>query len=291
MAAHEEYEDLLALNALDALDAAERALLDAHLATCPACLARAGELRDAVAPLAYLVDPVEPPIAVRTRLLEALGARSEPRKSDAPHEQQILSRITPSSESNVVQFPVNSEHKRRYVERFALIAAAISIAVLGVALLLASRRAEELENQIARERIRIEEQARELNTERETRSLLTAPDNYTAILAGTPEAPRARAKLAVDPRTKRAVLFARDLPPAPAGKQYQLWFIAGKNVLPGGVFTPDATGSATLEDRVPAAAGEVTKQAAARIIFAVTLEPAGGTTSPTGAKYLISSAS
>lgn len=190
-----------------------------------------------------------------------------------------------------MQFPVGSERKSRYVERFALIAAAITIAILGFALLRASRRAGELEAQVARERIRIAEQARELNTERETRSLLAAPDSYTAVLAGTSEAPRARAKIAMNPRTKRAMLFARDLPPAPAGKQYQLWFIAGENVLPGGVFTTEADGSAVLDDRVPAAAGQVTEQAAARMIFAVTLEPAGGTDSPTGAKYLVSSAS
>lgn len=287
VAAHEEYEDLLALNALDALDAADRERLDAHLATCPACRARAEELRYAVAPLARLVDPVEPPAELRGRLLEAVRARPHDETDARPSHGRIASQ----DKSNVVQFPVRSERKGRYFERFALIAAAITIAILGVALFKASRRAEDLENQVARERIRIEEQARELNRERETRSLLAAPDSYTAVLSGTPEAPRARARIAMNPQTKRAVLFARDLPPAPAGKQYQLWFIAGENVLPGGVFTTDADGSAVLDDRVPPAAGQVTAQSAARMVFAVTLEPAGGTASPTGAKYLVSSAS
>ena len=291
MAAHEEYEDLLALDALDALDAADRVRLDAHLATCPECRAHAEELRYSVAPLAYFVDPVEPPVEIRARVLEVVRVRPNARASDDADARLSHERVASQDKSNVVQFPVQSKRERGYIERFALIAAAITIAILGVALFRASRRAEDLENQIARERSRIEEQARELNRERETRSLLAAPDSYTTTLTGTPEAPRARARIAMNPATKRAVLFARDLPPAPSGKQYQLWFIAGESVLPGGVFTTDADGSAVLDDRVPAAAGQVTAQSAARMVFAVTLEPAGGTTSPTGAKYLVSSAS
>jgi anti-sigma-K factor RskA len=92
----------------------------------------------------------------------------------------------------------------------------------------------------------------------------------------------ASAKVALDPQTGRAMLFAYNLPPAPAGKAYQLWFISDiKHPVPGGVFNPDAQGRAVLRDQAP----EAGRSAA---VFAVTLEPSGGVAAPTGEKYLLS---
>jgi anti-sigma-K factor RskA len=98
-------------------------------------------------------------------------------------------------------------------------------------------------------------------------------------------AARARARLTFDERTGRAMFMAADLPPAPAGKAYQLWFIAeGKPPMPGSVFQTDASGHAEMHDIVP-------PEGRHAAIFAVTLEPAGGTSTPTGEMYLKSSAS
>jgi anti-sigma-K factor RskA len=80
------------------------------------------------------------------------------------------------------------------------------------------------------------------------------------------------------------VLLADNLPPAPAGKAYQLWFIVGDKPQPGTVFTPDATGHAEVRDQAPAAGRNAT-------VFAVTLEPSGGVSAPTGDKYLLGAAS
>jgi len=97
-------------------------------------------------------------------------------------------------------------------------------------------------------------------------------------LSGTPEATSATAKLTYD-NTGRALLVTNGLPRAPAGKEYQLWFIVGGKPLPGKTFNPDNTGRGTSTDQVPDAA----RNAA---VFAVTLEPAGGVSAPTGAIYL-----
>ncbi|HEX8423325.1 MAG TPA: anti-sigma factor, partial [Pyrinomonadaceae bacterium] len=105
-------------------------------------------------------------------------------------------------------------------------------------------------------------------------------------LSGTKVAERARARLTFDARTGRAMLMAADLPPAPTGKAYQLWFIAeGKPPMPGSVFQPDARGHAEMHETIPP---EGRSDAA---VFAVTLEPAGGVSAPTGEMYLKSSAS
>ena len=79
----------------------------------------------------------------------------------------------------------------------------------------------------------------------------------------------------------RAILMAKNLPAPPAGKAYQLWFIAGGKPMPGKVFTTDASGAGTLTDSMPSAAMNSP-------IFAITLEPENGVQAPTGAIYLSS---
>src|SRR5205814_116823 len=77
------------------------------------------------------------------------------------------------------------------------------------------------------------------------------------------------------------LLVAADLPPPPAGKVYELWAIAGGKPLPAGLFTVDAEGKGSLA--VAPLSGVATVE-----VFAVTLEPAEGVQSPTGAMYLAS---
>lgn len=122
------------------------------------------------------------------------------------------------------------------------------------------------------------QQNRELRRENQFFELLTAPGSRVAELSGTAEASSATAKLAYD-TNGRAFLIANGLPRAPEGKEYQLWYIVDNKPLPGKTFAPDSSGNGKLEDQVPAAA----RRAA---IFAITLEPAGGVRSPTGAIYL-----
>jgi len=69
---HEEYKDLLALEALHSLDEAEASLLHEHLATCDECCRELIELHDAAALLALSVDKIAPPETLRARILDSL---------------------------------------------------------------------------------------------------------------------------------------------------------------------------------------------------------------------------
>jgi len=122
------------------------------------------------------------------------------------------------------------------------------------------------------------QQNRELRRQNQFAELLTAPGSRIAELSGTNEAPGSTAKLAYD-KNGRAFLIANGLPQAPEGKEYQLWYIVDNKPLPGKTFATDNSGHGRLEDQVPEAA----RQSA---IFAITLEPAGGVRTPTGAIYL-----
>jgi type II secretory pathway pseudopilin PulG len=169
---------------------------------------------------------------------------------------------------------------------FGALAASLAVAALLLSLLTLWQRNARLQEEIARLSANAEQSAQELARTRADRELLAAPEAHTATLAGTKMAARARARLTFDERTGRAMLMAADLPPAPKGFAYQLWFIAeGKPPMPGSVFQTDANGHAEMHDIVPP---EGRRSAA---VFAVTLEPASGTNAPTGEMYLKSSAS
>ena len=71
---HEEFKELLALEAAGALEAGERGPLEEHLSSCAECRAELREMTDAVAALAYTVAPVAPPAHLRARVLERVRA-------------------------------------------------------------------------------------------------------------------------------------------------------------------------------------------------------------------------
>lgn len=109
--------------------------------------------------------------------------------------------------------------------------------------------------------------------------LAKTPGAKVSELRGVDLGAGATATLAYD-KTGQAILMADKLPNVPRGKAYQLWFIVGKNPpMPGKTFAPDSAGKGVLKDQMP-------KEAVDSAIFAITLEPEGGSTAPTSPIYL-----
>lgn len=295
---HDDYREMLALDALDALDADDRRALGEHLSTCAECRAEADEMRGVAAMLAHTVAPVPASDQLRARILASIGTHVAATTGGITHPPADgAANASSVGASNVLAFekkPREGRHLMMSRAAFAsgAIAASLVIVALSVALALVWARSNRMQAELARLSARVNqteqqltEERRTLAQERETSALLTAPDARLAALAGTEAAPAARATLAFDPRTGRALLLASGLPPAPAGKAYQLWFIAGQRPpMPGKAFTTDTQGHATLSDQAPPEGFDAK-------IFAVTLEPAGGVPAPTGAKYLVGSVS
>lgn len=98
-------------------------------------------------------------------------------------------------------------------------------------------------------------------------------------LSGSDLAKSAGAFLLFDPSTKKAWLYAFNLPALPNGKVYQLWAVDEKPVS-AGVFALDAGQKARMLIKNMAEFPRMKK-------FAVTIEPDGGRPEPTGAIYLI----
>jgi len=256
---HDALRELIALHAIGALSGAERSAVESHLATCAEC---AQELR-AFAPvgmaLAQIAPQVDPPATLRAAILAA----AQPAK-------------TARTTSSIVPW---------------LAAAAMLAITVGMGFYMASlqRRIRALEGDLRAALLRVEDGERRVNVAMRAAadaqtpvSVLTAPDVRRIDLAGQAAAPSASAR-AFWSRSRGLVITAANLPPLPAGRIYQLWFVARPAPVSAGLLTPDAGGSLTTTLATPADVPNPTA-------LAVTIEPEGGVVSPTGAMYLVGAA-
>lgn len=284
---HEEYKELLAEHALGALDANEKRALEEHLSSCADCRALMAEWCDTAVALTYAAKPVEPSPALRSRLLENIhamkaGTAAPAAKLDSAKER--AGQTSPrAAATNVIHMPERARSRWGAVQKFGALAAALAFAAFILMLIVLWNRNRAMQADLARINRDLQTTQEQLRHEQEISRMFTAPDTLVATLSGTEMAPRAHARLAYN-KAGSAMMIVEGLPPAPAGKDYQIWFIAGGKPLPGGVFKPDAKGHVEMHDHLSAAA----MSAAA---FAITLEPQGGTPAPTGQKYLLGAAS
>jgi anti-sigma-K factor RskA len=240
--AHADYKEMLPAYALSALDAGEAQTLKEHLAECAECRQDLADWEKTASALALHAAPMEPSPAVRQRIMNA---------------------VREEKDSRVVPFAPARRNVWTSFGSLGAIAAVILFVALIVGLFV------------------LWQQNRKLREQNEIVELLTGPGSRLTELKGTAQAAGANAKLAYD-RNGRALLLANGLPPAPSGKEYQLWYIVGSNPpMPGKTFAPDNAGSGTLRDQLP-------QQARDSAVFAVTLEPAGGSSAPTSPIYLSS---
>lgn len=244
-----DLHDLAGAYAVDALDPAERQAFERHLANCSACRAEVSALRESAASLSH-VSAVAPPPALRNAVLEGiqrvrpLAAETVVATQDAGTAPGAGSPRHAADPGNVVQL-----RRRRVAVWLAGAAAAAAVAIGAVVW---SPWDTGSHRQVSA-----------------TQQVLQAKDaqRFTGTVAG------ARATIVRSPSLGRAVLVAENLPSAPVGKDYQLWYkVPGKGFVSAGVVHHDASGPLTFvlsgDARTATAAG-------------ITIEPTGGSPSPT----------
>jgi hypothetical protein len=265
---HSELRDLATLLPLGGLSPEDERKIEEHLlAGCEECeraLREGAQVADA---LAEGVPRVEPSPELRGRILAQVARE--------PQSRPATRRMAPPA-----------PRRRGVFVRRALVAAALAASVvaavgLGIEardlrgdLALASARIGELEEQIAGVAAERSAIARDLAAAERTVAELTAPATRTVALAGTPELPQASARAYFDPQARRHVLVVYDLPPAPEGRDYQLWVIAGGVPVSAGIVDAHGAGSRHEATSLPAMEGPVT--------IAITIEPDGGLPQPSG---------
>jgi len=259
MTSHETFDELAAVYAADALDGDDLIRFEAHLAEgCERCTVTLLESAEALARVALAGTPAVPPPAVKSALRQRVAA--DPRARRAPT-------------------------RASWVPWAAATAAVAAVAALITGGFVASRYEARLgqmarETAAVRERLQRNEAAlrEEVVVYRNAVELLRDPATRVVELRGAGPSPEASARM-IWHDTAGGQLFVANLPPAPAGKTYELWTLGGVAPQAAGTFQVDAAGRAT--HRVELAGAPASK-------FAVTLEPEPGVAAPTGPIVLAS---
>ena len=270
---HDAWRDEAALYALGALAGKERDAFEAHLATCAECAAEVRALDGVVTALPYATPLVDAPASLRARVLTAAGAPQA------------------SSRSTVTQMPAHTHIsvERAHISVNVAWLAAAALLVVSVALgayaVNLRQRVGGLEGQL-REAVnrldlteqRLAEATRAAERAQMRMAVLTSPDLKQVSLKGQPVAPRAAGR-AFWSRSNGLLFAANDLPPLPAGRTYQLWFLTPGAPVSAGLIKPDQNGRIAAAFDTPPGTPDPTG-------LAVSIEPEGGVPAPTGAIYL-----
>jgi anti-sigma-K factor RskA len=261
---HNELRELTGAYALGVLTDEERLALERHLPDCQACAAEVRETIMAANALGAGVTQIDPPPSLRARVLAA--ATAEGRAATPLPTTRVRSAVLP----------------------YGLAAAASIAAVsLGLYAMNLNARIQDLEGRLRLATAASDSMQKQLvvlradaDDAQRRYSILTAPDVRRINLAGVPPAPAASAQAFWSP-TQGLLLAGTNLPALPAGRVYQLWMVTPEQAALGvALLTPDAGGRVTTITPTPQG---VTRLAA----IAVTVEPAGGSPSPTGEKVLV----
>ncbi|WP_270264284.1 anti-sigma factor [Kocuria marina] len=265
--APDDLHDFSALYAVDALDPAERAAFESHLADCPPCRAEVARYGETTAQLAAAVAQ-DPPPALRTSVLDGIhGTLPVPARPDSaaattparpvakdPERESAKGSWGDRARSGRGSHVSLDALRRRY--RRVLVAAVSTALVPGVLAggwglgVQAEQRHQEL--------IVAQEQDRE-------NRLLAASDVTTRSM----DVGNRTGTLFVSRELNTAMFISNDLPSPGENNEYQLWLMDGDTPVPDAHFTGGRLRTWLNGDVAGADA------------VAMTIEPAGGSTTPT----------
>lgn len=248
----DEVRDLAAPFVLDALDADEVEAVRDHLASCAEPHPEVQELADVVPVLAESVPLVEPPPALKDRIMAAAAAEAPaPAVTRAPAVAAVPAPPTP--------IDAGGRRGRSFGTWLVGIAAGIAIvALLGWNVL--------LQAQLTQSRSYADGVAAVLR-------VASQPGSLTALL--TPQGAATATGLASVDVDGRMTMAVRDLAPTTGTEVYTAWVIGGDGTPRSlGDVRPASDGSATL------VAGGLPSEPG--MTLALTLEPTSGQTAPSG---------
>jgi hypothetical protein len=263
-----ELEEDGAALALDALEPVEREALEVHAQRCADCARELAELSAIAAQLALSLPQVDPPRALGQRILAAAErdrllasrAQAEPGPSHLLRAQPIAAGPA-------------------WLQRLAPLLSLASLVVAVIALVWGVT----LQAQLSGARLQLQDTTAQLDRLRgnyyAVASVLASPQMVVHELQTDPPAAGAACKIWVDPASGRGMLMARNLPPLPAERTYQVWLSNGSGRVTGGFLRPNDEGVYYVVLRPP---GRLTDYQG----LGVTVEPDGGSPAPTGQRVI-----
>lgn len=290
--AHEAFDGLAALYALGVLGAAERERFESHLEVCLDCVREVKSLLPVTHHLPLTPAPLDPPPALRERVLQEAGP-SRPDPPSAPSADPLA--IRPAPDPAPVPEPRRSGRALFWLTAFLFVAgsgaggwyaAALHRQIAG---LQEAADAEAAQAQI----LRLEAMVADLEAARreEVIAIAADPTVRSLSLTGQPLAPEAAGR-ALWTEAGRLAFLATGLPVPPEGAAYQIWFVMpGRPPDPAtGERRPEPLRAAVLAsagDGVAAATLEIPEAVTMPATMAVTVEPAGAEAGPGDEVYLL----
>lgn len=261
MNGHPQFEDF-DLYALGALDMDERREIETHIKGCGECAQKLAEARSRIAVLSLTVSSEAPPPRVKQQLMARVNA------------QAVERAVKKTPEKNESWW---STFWNKATAAWALAAVCAAVAVFfAVTSYRLSGTVEQYRAEAASQRAAVTRANAILG-------LLNAKNTVGVTLTALPEKPQPTGRVLYHPNYG-LLFYAQNLPAAPADRVYQLWLVPTKgNPISAGVFEPDSKGVASIV--LPSLPKGVPAKA-----FAVTIEPQGGVSQPTGPKILIGTA-
>lgn len=261
MNGHSQYAEALALYAVGALDdPQDLAALQAHLGTCGDCRRELEALRADTALLAMSAIGPKPPARSRERLLTAIAA--EPRLAKRSPQLRSMGRLS-------------SSRWFSFAPVFVTLLLAVFSILLGLDLRNARYQVRSKQAEIERLQKKLDTQQQQLAEVRAVHDILHAPDAWPLTLVSAQTPPQPQMKIIYSRQMGKLLLNANNVPTLPEDKIYELWLLPadGSAPMPAGWFKTDQKGNSTMMHSMTA--GIDAKG------FAVTIEPAGGSTTPT----------
>lgn len=256
------WADLAAAYVLGALEPDEIEAFEKRLAEDPALQNEVRNQRELLGLLADAAPPMKAPPGLRERILSQARASAPPARAGDSRDA----------------IPLRPRAATPIIPWFVAAAAAVAALALGISNRQISRDAEAIRADLGRANDLAAERAAALATRDSLLRSFLGPDVRSATLASTGAPPAAR--IFYNAGTGSVVIAAFDLPPAPAGRIYQLWGIPdGGDPVSLGTFQTDLDGTVLMRTAAPVGSDFT--------VGAVTEEPAGGSPQPTTTPFLV----
>jgi anti-sigma-K factor RskA len=249
---HAQFAEDLALYAMGALDDQHCPELQAHLGSCGECRRELEALRADMALLALSAAGPQPPQRARQRLTETIAAEQQPAARAQP--MPVLGRLRP-----------------RWLS-LAPIAVAVLLAVTSLGLLLEVQRLKDANAKVL-QALAVEKQ--DSAHAKEILAMLNDPKLQHMTLVAAKTARESQVRTIYQKDKGHLLLLANNLEQIPDDKVYQLWLLPTSGApMPCGTFRVDSKGNSMMLDTMEAEGVDAQG-------FAVTVEPVGGSKTPT----------
>lgn len=236
------------------------------------------EFEAIVAELGLLAEEAEPSPYVRDLILN---------RFEREHQSTAKVIAMPKPQFKTGE-PAEEQHSRSSSVIAWAIAASFAIAALGAVIFwrAANQDATRFQQQLAlaesekrRLLAQVEQQGRSEEELQKIQATIVSPDLRVIQLGGQEVAPQSSARVLWDVSNKRWAVVA-NLPPAPQGKVYQLWFVSKDAKISAGLLNTNSSGQGITLVNLPAGLNQIDATA-------ITLEPEGGSAQPTSPIYVL----